>query len=70
VFNPLKITIAWEWQKVPTDNSLCCECETVIKGQMWQSVCFVNYESTETNIKVCERCYDTSGERLLPTQVS
>ncbi len=65
--SPINLEINKEWNQVPTDGTKCQACDTLIIGDMFQMVIFVDYEPVITGIKICAECYslidhDTGGE--------
>lgn len=60
--NPLSLNLQIEWREKDSDHSLCCECEQMIIGKMWQLYFVIEGEEIPKEDKLCNYCYDQPGE--------
>lgn len=67
--NPLKIEMNFDWVEVPSDGSICGECEMIIVTEkMWRMMAFIDYELIETRFKMCQACYAIKNPKGLPDE--
>lgn len=56
--SPIKISVGFEWnEEMVPKGTKCTSCQTDIEIA-WKRYMFVDFEPTDTNVHICESCYN------------